>query len=99
MAQRTGGPRRKTRNKYQKSVREKGKIKIRNYLQKFEVGDKVALIADSSYQRGLSHPRFYGRVGVINGMQGVCYKVGLVDGKLAKTFIVHPVHLKRIYNE
>ncbi len=99
MAQRTGGPRRKTRNKYQKSVREKGKIKIRNYLQKFEIGDKVAFVADSSYQRGLPHPRFHGDVGVVKGKQGVCYKVGLVDGKLPKTFIVHPVHLKRINNE
>lgn len=99
MAQRTGGSRRKTRDKYRKNVREKGKISIRKYLQKFEVNDKVAFVAEPAVQTGIHHPRFEGDVGVVVGKQGSCYKIRIIDGKLEKFFIVHPVHLKRLQNE
>jgi len=96
MAQRTGGTRRKTRNKYGKNVRDKGKISIRNYLQKFEVNDKVAFKNEPAVQTGMSHPRFQGDIGVVVAKQGNCYKIKVIDGKLEKMFIVHPVHLRRI---
>jgi large subunit ribosomal protein L21e len=96
MAQRTGGTRRKTRDKYNKNVRKKGKISIRNYLQKFDVNDKVAFINEPAVQKGMAHPRFYGDVGIVVAKQGNCYKVKVIDGKMEKMFIVHPVHLRRI---
>jgi len=99
MAQRTGGLRRKTRSKLKKNVRRKGKISIRTYLQSFQVNDKVALVMEPSVHSGIYPPRFQGDVGVIVGKQGSAYKVKLIDGKLEKFFIVHPVHLRRIHNE
>jgi len=96
MVQRTGGLRRKTRSKFKKNVRMKGKISIRNYLQNFKANDKVALVMEPSIHSGIFHPRFQGDVGVVVGKQGTCYKIKIIDGKMQKYFIVHPVHLKRM---
>ncbi len=96
MVQRTGGLRRKTRSKFKKNVRMKGKISIRNYLQNFNENDKVALVMEPSIHSGIFHPRFQGDVGVIVGKQGTCYKIKIIDGKMQKYFIVHPVHLKKV---
>jgi large subunit ribosomal protein L21e len=96
MTQRTGGLRRKTRNKLRKNVREKGKINLRRYLQKFVVNDKVALVLDPSVHSGIYHPRFHGDVGLVVGKQGSCYKVEVKDGKLIKLFIVHPSHMRKL---
>ena len=96
MVQRTGGLRRKTRSKFKKNVRMKGKISIRKYLQNFNENDKVALVMEPSIHSGIFHPRFQGDVGVIVGKQGTCYKIKIIDGKMQKYFIVHPVHLKKV---
>ena len=96
MVQRTGGLRRKTRSKLKKNVRMKGKISIGNYLQNFVLNDKVALVMESSIHSGIYHPRFQGDVGIVVGKQGTCYKIKIIDGKMEKFFIVHPVHLRRV---
>ena len=95
MTQRTGGSRRKTRHKLKRNVRDKGKISIRNYLEKFDVNDKVALVAQPAVQKGMFHPRFHGRIGIVKAQQGHAYKVEIIDGNLPKTLIVHPIHLRR----
>ena len=95
MVQRTGGSRRKTRSKLSKNVRDKGKIKIRDYLQKFDINEKVALVAEPAVQTGMHHPRFQGRIGVVIGKQGNVYEVQLKDGGLDKKLLVHPIHLRR----
>lgn len=92
---RIGGFRRKTRYKLQKTYKTRGKISIRNFFQKFDIGQSVHLVAEPAYQQGMYDPKFYGRVGVVSGMQGRCYKVDIREGGKAKTLIVHPVHLKK----
>lgn len=96
MVQRIGGGRRKTRKKYRKNIRKKGKISIARYFQKFNIGDKVNLSAESAIQEGMYFRRFHGRVGEVKGKQGSCYKIQIRDGKKEKILIVHPIHLKRI---
>lgn len=96
MVQRTGGLRRKTRSKYKKNVRMRGKISIRNYLQTFQENDKVAFVMEPSLHTGIFHTRFHGDVGVVVGKQGTCYKVRIIDGNMEKCMIVHPVHLKKV---
>lgn len=95
MPERTGGSRRKTRQKFSKDLKEKGKMSLRKFLQKFSQGDKVTLAIEPSYQRGLYHRRFHGKQGVVQAKQGECYMVDVKDGTIKKTFIVHPVHLKK----
>ena len=70
-------------------------MSIKNYLQEFKAGDKVAFVAEPSVQRGMHHRRFQGEIGVIIGKQGASYKVTLKDGGLQKLLIVHPVHMRR----
>ena len=95
MTQRIGGFRRKTRYKLKKHVRQKGKISLRNYFQKFENGDSVALVPEPAVQKGMFFPRFQGKTGIVMDMQGKCYKVHITDGSMVKELLVHPVHLKR----
>ena len=92
---RVGGFRRKTRRKLTKSVRQKGKVSLTKFFQRLKDGDKVYLVAEPSIQGGMYFPRFHGKSGVIDGMQGKNYFVKIKDGNKLKKLIVHPVHLKK----
>ena len=95
MVQRKGGLRRKTRYKFRKEKRSRGKISITNYFQSFLAGDKVCLYLEPAVQKGMYHPRFMGRAGIIKSKRGNCYEVMINDKGKEKKLIVHPVHLKR----
>ena len=95
MVKRIGGLRRKTRYKFRKERSAKGKISITKYFQSFNVGDKVYFGVESAVQKGMYHPRFMGRAGIVTGKRGRCYEVSINDIGKNKTLIVHPVHLKR----
>ncbi|MGM5480514.1 MAG: 50S ribosomal protein L21e [Nanobdellota archaeon] len=95
MVDRIGGFRRKTRQKFRKNIRERGKLSQRKFFQTFEGGDKVLLHADPAYQRGMYFPRFHGKVGIIGDKVGACYEVKIKDFSKEKTVIVHPVHLEK----
>jgi len=92
---RIGGFRRKTRHLLKKHIREKGKISLTRYFQSFNEGDAVKLVAEPSIHKGMFHPRFYGKNGVIQGRKGKCYEVLIADGGKQKTLIIHPIHLQR----
>ena len=85
------GYRRKTRNLRVK-VRDRGKIKIRKYLQKFEEGDIVSISIDASYQ-AIPHPRFRGKSGKVVGNQGRAYYVRIKDMNMTKNVLITPEHL------
>jgi len=92
---RIGGLRRKTRYKLKKERRRKGKISITRYFQEFNTGDRVNLIVEPAVQKGMYHPRFMGKSGLVTGKTGECYHVEIKDMDKKKTVVVHPVHLKR----
>ena len=96
MVKRIGGMRRKTRYKLSKELRRRGKISMTNYFQSFNAGDRVALHVESAVQKGMYHPRFMGKSGIVKGKRGRCYEVLIKDINKAKTVVVHPVHLKRV---
>ena len=95
MVKRIGGIRRKTRYKFRKEKRSKGKLSITKYLQSFDVGNKVYLHVEPAVQKGMYHPRFMGKSGIIKRKRGKCYEVTINDLGKEKTLIVHPVHLKK----
>ncbi len=77
-----------------KKVRERGKIKLSNYFQNLEEGERVSVVRDISL--AASFPRvIQGRTGIIEGKRGDHYVVVIKDGR-DKRFIIHPVHLKKI---
>ncbi len=93
MVKRMGGMRRKTRYKFRKEKRRRGKISMTKYFQSFNAGDRVYLGLESAVQKGMYHPRFMGRAGIIKSKRGRCYEVAINDLGKKKTLIVHPVHL------
>lgn len=96
MVKASKGPRRRTRAKLRKKVRDKGKIKIRRYLQKFKKGEKVVIKPEHSVQKGLPGKRFWGKSGDVVESRGRAYVVEVKDGNKHKRVIVSKVHLKRL---
>ena len=95
MVKRVGTARTKSRHKMKKPYKRKGKLSLTRYFAKYADGDKVVLKAEPSVQNGLYFLRYHGKVGVVEGKQGRCYKVKVMDRKKPKTMIVHPVHLQK----
>lgn len=93
MVKRLGTKQRKTRYKFKKPLREKGKLSLSRYFQEFKKGDLVGLKINSSVQKGWFFPRFHGLSGKITGKKGACYCVEIKDGDKKKSLYVHPIHL------
>ncbi|WP_258084656.1 50S ribosomal protein L21e [Thermococcus thermotolerans] len=86
--------RRKTRGKLSKSPRRRGLPPLTRFLQEFETGQKVHIVIEPSYHRGMPDPRFHGRTGTVVGKRGDAYIVQIKEGGKVKTFFIHPVHLR-----
>ena len=95
MVKRVGSGRRKTRSKFKKNIRKRGKLSLTRYFQEFNPKDKVYLKADPGYQKGMYFRRFHGKSGIIKRKKGTCYEVLIKDGNKQKVLIVHPVHLQK----
>ena len=93
MVKRIGGLRRKTRYKFSKEKRRRGKISITKYFQTFKAGERVYLSVEPAVQKGMYHPRFMGKTGIIKSKRGRCYEVMINDIGKEKKLIVHPVHM------
>lgn len=78
-----------------KSVREKGKLSLGSYFKKLNDGDNVALVVDRGVKSSFP-PRLQGYSGRVAGVRGKFKLVEIKDGNKLKTFIVHPVHLKKL---
>lgn len=76
-------------------IREKGKIKLSRMFQKLEKGDRVVIVSAPSIPAYFSG-RIQGRTGRIEGKKGNSYIIRAKDGKKEKTFIVQPIHLKKL---
>ena len=78
-----------------KSIREKGKIKLSIYFQKFRENDSVAVTKEPSLKSSFPK-RLQGRTGTIRGKRGKSYIVKIKDQKKEKEFLIAPIHLKKI---
>jgi large subunit ribosomal protein L21e len=92
---RIGGYRRRTRYKLRKNVKERGKLSLRRYFQSYAEGDKVKLSMDSSIHKGVFHPRYNGKVGIVIGKEGECYNILIKDINKEKVVLVHPIHMRK----
>lgn len=79
-----------------KKLRSRGKISFTKYFQKFSEGDSVAIVRDLAVQSPGFPKRIQGRTGVVTGKRGESYIVVIKDYTRPKTYIVKPVHLKKI---
>lgn len=79
-----------------KDVRMRGKISVSRYFKKYNDGEQVLLKAEPAVQSGMYPTKYHGKVGRICGKKGECYEVKIYDFKKAKTFIIHPIHLRAV---
>ncbi len=96
MAKRIGGFRRKTRYKFKKDKRTKGKISLQKYFQTFLPGERVYLTVEPAVQKGMYYPPYIGKSGIVKAKRGHCYEVSIKDIKKEKILIIHPIHLKKV---
>ena len=78
-----------------KTARQKGKLSFSRFFQKLLPGDAVAVV------RELSVPFFYskrlqGRTGKVIAKRGNSYEVLVKHLNKPKTYMIPPIHLKKI---
>lgn len=81
-----------------KKVRQKGKLKLSEYYKELNNGDRVAVVAEKSVRKGFPS-KIQGCTGEVVESRGSHKLVKLKDKNATKTFIIHPIHLRRIKND
>jgi ribosomal protein L21E len=79
-----------------KRLREKGNFSFKNYFQKLDSGDSVAIVRDLTFQSSGFPKRMQGRTGKIVDSKGFAFIVEVKDYNLKKRYSVLPIHLKKI---
>lgn len=78
-----------------KRIRQKGKIKLSEYFKNLDDGEKVAVIIEKGIRASFPK-RLQGRSGKITGTRGRFKLVEINDKNKVKTYIIRPVHLRRL---
>jgi len=79
----------------QKKIRERGKLQLSKYFQKFNGGDSVAVIREHGVKCNFP-ARLQGRTGKVENKRGKSYMVKVKDQDKEKQFLIEPIHLKKI---
>jgi len=90
------GPRRKSRARMTKSLRERGKLGLSRLLVEYKEGEKVVVDIDPSVHSGVPHRRYQGQVGVVTGKRGKAYLLEISYESKVKKLVALPQHLRRL---
>jgi large subunit ribosomal protein L21e len=63
-------------------------------LVDFKEGQRVDIVIDPGFHKGMPHRRYQGRTGVVKEMRGRAVVVDVSLGKAMKTLIIRPEHLQ-----
>lgn len=98
MAKISGGVRKPgKRGKTRQKLKKKGsKVTVNKIMQEFEKGDKVQVVIDSEYHKGLPGKGFHGLTGYISGKRGESYEIELKKGKKDFMVVTTPPHIKKL---
>ncbi len=77
-----------------KRVRQRGLSSPSKVLVDYEVGQRVDVVIDSGFHKGMPHKRYHGRTGVVTGLRGRAVVVDVGIGKATRTLIVRREHLQ-----
>jgi large subunit ribosomal protein L21e len=94
MVKNSHGFRARTRSLMSKKVRERGLSPLSSILSEHLTGQRVDIIINSSFHKGMPHRRYQGRTGVVKGQRGRAVLVEINLGKAKKQLIVRPEHLQ-----
>jgi len=78
-----------------KNIRTKGKLQLSKYFQEFKEGESVAVVKEQSLNSNFPK-RLQGRTGVVAGKRGKAFIIKINDQCKLKTFLIEPIHLKKI---
>ena len=78
-----------------KKVRTRGKLMLSRYFQELGEGNRVALVREASIKCPFPK-RMQGRTGIVIGKRGRAYVVLVNDLNMEKTFVITPIHLKKL---
>lgn len=92
MVKKARGPRHGTRNK----LKQKASVRptITKFMRNYKKGEKVIIYQEPSSQKGMPFVRYRGRVGTVVGKRGESYLIEIKLGRVKKTLISRPEHLK-----
>ncbi|MGB9703315.1 MAG: 50S ribosomal protein L21e [Candidatus Micrarchaeia archaeon] len=88
----------RSKGKLSKRTRRLGKKEkptVNQILQKFEIGDLVAVDIKRN-AKNIPHPRFNGKVGRIIEKRGKAYVVEIKEYNIKKKIIALPVDLRKV---
>jgi len=94
MVKKSHGFRARTRSLMSKRVRTRGLSSPSKVLIDYEVGQRVDIVIDPSFHKGMPHRRYQGRTGVITHLRGRALVVNVSLGKAMKTLIIRREHLQ-----
>jgi large subunit ribosomal protein L21e len=92
MVSKSHGPRRGTRKKFSKRKRNT----VNQFMQEFNLGDKIVIDIESSSSDGMPFRRFQGLAGKVVGKRGRAFLVEVKSGNMIKKITANPEHLKAI---
>ncbi|HLE07901.1 MAG TPA: 50S ribosomal protein L21e [archaeon] len=92
MVVKSHGGRKRTRGKF----RNPGRLTVNDFLREYSAGQKVALVVNSSSQKGMPFRRFHGLTGTVLEKRGRGFVVEIFDGNKKKIVTAKPEHLKAL---
>ena len=93
---RSRGSRRRSRHVLRKAPRMRGKQPLGRLLHEHNVEDRIVIFIDPSFQKGMPHHRYHGKVGTIKEKRGRAYVVELTEGGKKRILIIRPEHIRTI---
>ena len=78
-----------------KKIREKGKFKLSQFFKKINDNISVSIVINKSFRASFPK-RLNGKSGKTVGTRGKFKLVVIKEGNKTKTFIIHPIHLKKL---
>ncbi len=79
----------------EKQIREKGKLSLSRYFKRIDIGSSVAVTIEPSVNYGFPD-RIQGLSGQVIGERGASKIVEIKTGNKVKTYVIHPVHLRKL---
>ena len=92
MVVKSHGARKRTRGKFRNPAR----LTVNDFLREYSAGQKVALVVNSSSQKGMPFRRFHGLTGTILEKRGRAFVVEVFDKDKKKIITARPEHLKAL---
>ncbi|MDQ1281078.1 MAG: large subunit ribosomal protein L21e [Thermoproteota archaeon] len=90
---RSQGIHKKYRAVLRKNVRDRGMTPLGRLLREYKNGERVVITLNSSVHKGMPHPRYQGKVGIVDEKRGHAYVVKIKEGEKNRSIIARPEHI------